>query len=58
MTAPINLNDLEMRKLIKDTGLSRLELMGVIGALNTILVPKEKRRVQAERDEMMGRDIY
>ncbi len=56
MRPRIKFDDYEMKQIAKDTGLSKLELMGVIAAMNrfTHSIAVVERW---NHDEMMGRHI-
>ena len=53
----INFDDHTLSMLVKETGLSWLEIKGVIACINQHL-PSEETDARRRRDEQMGRDIY
>ena len=57
MLPKIWFDDFTLAKICKDTGLSKLELMGVIAAMNKYTYSAEQIK-KREEDERMGRDIY
>ena len=57
MLPKIWFDDFTLAKICKDTGLSKLELMGVIAAMNKYTYSAEQIK-KREEDERMGRDVY
>ena len=49
--------DFEMKSLMENTGLSKLELLGVIAEMNKIWEPKMSILRYHEEQEKMGRNI-
>jgi hypothetical protein len=54
----IHFEDYEMKKIMEETGMKRLELLGIIAVMNRFHVPKMSRRRQYDEDERMGRNVY
>jgi hypothetical protein len=52
----LRFTDYQLQEIAKDTGLSKLELLGVIAAMNKHL-PTSEQLKRREEDERMGRDI-
>lgn len=56
MLPRIEFNEPTLKKISEDTGLSKLELLGVIAAMNKHTYSAAQIKQRAE-DERMGRDI-